>query len=157
MGYVVARQSFTRRRCRGVGAVSPVGITLTHLRRMADYGNFEPVALIDDIPDEGVLGVVRSDGLRICLIRRQDRVTAIANNCTHQDFEMSLGDVLPDGTIQCAWHGARFDYATGAVRQGPATRPIPVFEVRIEGKTILVGPQSAVSAQCEVRSAESAQ
>jgi nitrite reductase/ring-hydroxylating ferredoxin subunit len=53
---------------------------------------------------------------------------------------MALGDVLPDGTIQCAWHGARFDCATGAVRQGPATDPLPVFEVRLEGNEVLIGP-----------------
>ncbi len=53
---------------------------------------------------------------------------------------MSLGDVLADGTIQCAWHGARFDSATGAVRQGPATDPLPVFTVKIEDGMVLVGP-----------------
>ena len=58
---------------------------------------------------------------------------------------MALGDVLPDGTIQCAWHGARFDCATGEVRQGPATDPLPVFEVRIDGDDVLVGPVSARS------------
>jgi hypothetical protein len=53
---------------------------------------------------------------------------------------MSLGDVLSDGTIQCAWHGARFDYASGEVRQGPATDVLPVFAVRIDDGMILVGP-----------------
>lgn len=110
---------------------------------MADVNEFENVASISEIPDEGVLGVVRPDGQRICLIKSQGRVSAVADNCTHQDFEMALGDVLPDGTIQCAWHGARFDCATGAVRQGPATRPLPVYEVRLEGDRVLVG-QSAL-------------
>ena len=110
---------------------------------MADVNDFENVASASDIPDEGVLGVVRSDGQRICLIKSQGRVTAVADNCTHQDFEMALGDVLPDGTIQCAWHGARFDCATGAVRQGPATRPLPVYEVKLEDDRVLVG-QSAL-------------
>jgi 3-phenylpropionate/trans-cinnamate dioxygenase ferredoxin subunit len=104
------------------------------------HGNgFENVASIDDIPEEGVLAAVKSDGQRICLIRTQGSVRAVADNCTHQDFEMSLGDVLPDGTIQCAWHGARFDCATGAVMQGPATEPLPVFEVRLDGSRVLVG------------------
>ncbi len=109
---------------------------------MALENGFESVASIGQIPREGVFAVVRSDGQRICLVRSNERISAFANNCSHQDFEMSLGDVLPDGSIQCAWHGARFDCATGAVRQGPATQPLPVFEVRIEGNEVLVGPLS---------------
>jgi len=107
---------------------------------MALENGFESVASVDQIPPEGVLAVVRSDGQRLCLIRSRGRVSAVADNCTHQDFEMALGDVLPDGTIQCAWHGARFDCVTGAVAQGPAIDPLPVFEVRIEGDDVLVGP-----------------
>jgi nitrite reductase/ring-hydroxylating ferredoxin subunit len=105
---------------------------------MADSDDFENVASVDDVPDEGTLAVVRSDGIRICLIRSQGRISAVADNCTHQDFEMNLGDVLPDGTIQCAWHGARFDCATGHVRQGPALTPLPVYEVRLDGTRVLV-------------------
>jgi 3-phenylpropionate/trans-cinnamate dioxygenase ferredoxin subunit len=105
---------------------------------IADPSEFENVASVDEVPDEGTLAVERSDGLRICLIKSQGRISAVHDNCTHQDFEMSLGDVLPDGTIQCAWHGARFDCITGAVRQGPAVIPLPVYEVRIEGDQILV-------------------
>ncbi len=54
---------------------------------------------------------------------------------------MSLGDVLPDGTIQCAWHGARFDCATGEVKQGPALFPLPVFDVIVSGSSVHVGPR----------------
>jgi 3-phenylpropionate/trans-cinnamate dioxygenase ferredoxin subunit len=100
---------------------------------------FEALATVNQIPPEGVLAVVKSDGRRVCLIRSRGLVTAVADNCTHQDFEMSLGDVLPDGTIQCAWHGARFDCSTGAVRQGPACDPLPMFEVKLDGDDILVG------------------
>lgn len=105
---------------------------------MADSSDFENVASVDQVPDEGTLGVVRSDGSRICLIKSQGRISAIADNCTHQDFEMNLGDVLPDGTIQCAWHGARFDCATGQVKQGPAFKALPVYEVRVDGNRVLV-------------------
>ncbi len=52
---------------------------------------------------------------------------------------MSSGDVLGDGTIQCAWHGARFDCATGEVKQVPATEPLPVYEVKVEDGRLLVG------------------
>ena len=106
---------------------------------MAGSEGFENLASVDEIPDEGTLAVRRSDGLPICLIKWQGQVTAIADNCTHQDFEMALGDVLPDGTIQCAWHGARFDCSSGAVRQGPATDAIQTFPVKIDGKRVMVG------------------
>jgi nitrite reductase/ring-hydroxylating ferredoxin subunit len=110
---------------------------------MADSNDFENVASVDDVPEEGTLAVVRSDGRRICLIKSQGRISAVADNCTHQDFEMNLGDVLPDGTIQCAWHGARFDCATGQVKQGPALRPLPVYRVKVDGTRVLVGSGAA--------------
>jgi 3-phenylpropionate/trans-cinnamate dioxygenase ferredoxin subunit len=111
---------------------------------MADSSDFENLATVDEVPDEGTLPVARADGVRICLIKSQGRISAVADNCTHQDFEMNLGDVLPDGTIQCAWHGARFDCQTGAVRQGPAIIPLPVYEVRIDGDQVLVSSGSPV-------------
>src|SRR6187397_2231569 len=104
---------------------------------MADSSDFEKVASVGDVPDEGTLAVQRSDGQRICLVKSRGRISAVADNCTHQDFEMNLGDVLPDGTIQCAWHGARFDCITGEVKQGPAPEPLPVYEVRLEGDQVL--------------------
>lgn len=107
---------------------------------MTQDSEFEAVASVDEIPDEGTFGVVKGTGEPVCLIRHGGRITAVSDTCTHQDFAISLGDVLPDGTIQCAWHGARFDCASGAVRQGPATEPLPVFAVRIENGMVFVGP-----------------
>ena len=107
---------------------------------MTESSLFEAIAKVEEVPEEGTFGVVKATGEPVCLIRHAGRITAVSDNCTHQDFAMSLGDVLPDGTIQCAWHGARFDSATGAVRQGPASDPLPVFAVRIEDGMILVGP-----------------
>lgn len=100
---------------------------------------FESLASVADVQERIPLGVTRSNGDRICLIRRGKLITAVQDICTHQEFAMSSGDVLSDGTIQCAWHGARFDCATGEVRQVPATEPLPVYEVRIEDDRILVG------------------
>jgi 3-phenylpropionate/trans-cinnamate dioxygenase ferredoxin subunit len=103
--------------------------------------SFEPVARVDEVPEEGTFPVVRSTGEPVCLIRTGGRITAVADSCTHQEFAMSLGDVLGDGTIQCAWHGARFDCATGSVVQGPASDPLPMFAVRLENGMVLVGPE----------------
>jgi 3-phenylpropionate/trans-cinnamate dioxygenase ferredoxin subunit len=88
-----------------------------------------------------VLQRVRSKGDAICLIRHNGQISAVSDICTHQHFSMSLGDLLTDGTLQCAWHGARYDCQTGEVKQVPATSPLPVFQVRLEGETVMVGPR----------------
>ncbi|MGH7651748.1 MAG: Rieske (2Fe-2S) protein [Gemmatimonadaceae bacterium] len=102
---------------------------------------FEAVATVAELCEGMVLQRVRSTGDAVCLIRHDHQISAVSDICTHQHFSMSLGDLLPDGTLQCAWHGARYDCQTGEVKQVPATSPLPVFQVRLEGDTILVGPR----------------
>jgi 3-phenylpropionate/trans-cinnamate dioxygenase ferredoxin subunit len=80
-------------------------------------------------------------GDAVCLVRQNGLISAVSDICTHQHFSMSQGELLPDGTIECAWHGARFDCRTGEVSQVPATSPLPVFEVRLKGEQVLVGPR----------------
>ena len=103
--------------------------------------DFELVARLDDLADGVLLGVETSRGARVCLFRVGDDVLAVDDTCTHQAFPMSAGEILPDGTIQCAWHGARFDCRSGAVRQGPAEEPLPTYEVQVRGDDVLVGPR----------------
>ena len=102
---------------------------------------FEPVASIGELAEGTVLQRVRSEGDAVCIVRHNGEISAVSDICTHQHFSMSLGDLLPDGTLQCAWHGARYDCRTGEVRQVPATSPLPVFHVRLDGDTIMVGPR----------------
>lgn len=102
---------------------------------------FEPVASVRDLTDGTILQRVRPSGDAVCLVRYKGEISALSDICTHQHFSMSLGDLLDDGSLQCAWHGARYDCRTGEVKQVPATAPLPVFQVRLEGDTILVGPR----------------
>ncbi|MDQ6770445.1 MAG: Rieske 2Fe-2S domain-containing protein [Gemmatimonadota bacterium] len=102
---------------------------------------FEAVASVAELAEGTVLQRVRATGDTICLIRHKGEISALSDICTHQHFSMSQGDLLEDGSLQCAWHGARYDCRTGEVRQVPATSPLPVFHVRLDGETILVGPR----------------
>ena len=103
--------------------------------------SFVALARLRDIPDRGVLAVEAPGGERLCLIRLGAQVTATRDACPHQAFPLSSGEVLDDDTLQCGWHGARFDCRNGAVRQGPATDPLEMFDVRLDGDVILVrGP-----------------
>ena len=109
--------------------------------RADEESAFEAVASLGDLAEGTVLQRVRSTGDTICLVRQNGEISALSDICTHQHFSMSQGDLLSDGTLQCAWHGTRYDCRTGEVKQVPATSPLPVFQVRLEGESILVGPR----------------
>jgi len=102
---------------------------------------FEAIASVRDLAEGTLLQRVRAGGDAICLVRHNGEISALSDICTHQHFSMSLGDLLHDGTLQCAWHGAQYDCRTGEVKQVPAVSPLPVFQVRLEGDRIMVGPR----------------
>ena len=96
------------------------------------------VASLADLPPGALLAVVLPNGDRVCLLNPHGDIRALEDNCSHQVFPLSAGELLEDGTVECVWHGARFDCRSGAVRQGPATDDLPAYEVRVEGDEILV-------------------
>jgi Rieske Fe-S protein len=55
--------------------------------------------------------------------------------CTHQACVVSG---VADGTINCACHGSQYDIATGAVKQGPATKALPEKTITVSGDGITV-------------------
>jgi 3-phenylpropionate/trans-cinnamate dioxygenase ferredoxin subunit len=79
------------------------------------------------------------DGQRIALVRIGDDFYAIADTCSHADFSLSEGDVWPDELeIECPKHGSTFSLTTGEPQTLPATRPVPVYEVVIDGEDVKV-------------------
>jgi nitrite reductase/ring-hydroxylating ferredoxin subunit len=97
-------------------------------------------ARLDDVPDGGTHAAVTADGRRMCLVRIGAEVYALANECPHQAYPLSAGEVdVATGELECLWHGARFECATGAVRRGPATEAVATYDVRIEAGEIWVG------------------
>jgi 3-phenylpropionate/trans-cinnamate dioxygenase ferredoxin component len=88
---------------------------------------------------EGAVTAVEVEGRKIALARVEGAVYALADNCSHRDFPLSLGEVDAEAcTLTCEWHGAAFDLQSGEPRCAPATRPVAVFEVRLDGDEVLV-------------------
>jgi len=99
---------------------------------------FIDVASVGEIPDNGMLSVSLPSGEQVCLIRRGYDVSALRDECPHQGMALSAGEILPDGAIECAWHGARFDCRTGAVVRGPAESDAVLVQVRVDNGRVLV-------------------
>jgi nitrite reductase/ring-hydroxylating ferredoxin subunit len=106
----------------------------------APGAGFERVATLEDIPAGALLAVSRGNGEQVCLFNHEGRIGAMSDLCTHQAFPMSAGSLEPDGTVECSWHGARFDCLTGEVRRGPALDSIAIYEVRVDGHEVWLGP-----------------
>jgi 3-phenylpropionate/trans-cinnamate dioxygenase ferredoxin subunit len=76
---------------------------------------------------------------RIAVVRIDDAVYAIGDTCTHQNISLSEGDVdSEERTIECWKHGSEFSLETGEALTLPATRPEPVYDVRVDGGQIVV-------------------
>lgn len=92
---------------------------------------FVPVIALADLPEDTLLAAQLPDGTPLCLARVDGAVHAVHDCCTHQSFPMSAGELLPDGSLECAWHGARFDPVTGQPRRGPACEALRVYRVLV--------------------------
>ncbi len=76
---------------------------------------------------------------RIALVRIGDDFYAVGDRCSHADFSLSEGEVWPDELeIECWKHGSTFSLKTGEPQSLPATRPVPVYDVRVEGDEVWV-------------------
>ena len=79
------------------------------------------------------------DGHRIALVRIGDDFYAIGDRCSHADFSLAEGEIWPDEKeIECWKHGSTFSLVTGEPQSLPATMPVPVYDVRVEGDDVLV-------------------
>ncbi|MDD1664245.1 MAG: Rieske (2Fe-2S) protein [Methanomicrobiales archaeon] len=80
---------------------------------------------------------VQVSGKEVLVTKLKDRYYALGNICTHNGCRLSGGKIR-DGKIRCPCHGSVFDPATGKVLQGPATKPIPVYHIKIENGAVWV-------------------
>ena len=100
---------------------------------MAD---FVKVATVDDVP-EGAMKKVSAGGNDIMIVNVDGEFYAIGRICTHTGGPLDQGK-LDGKMVMCPWHKSEFDVTTGQVYGGPATENQPAYEVKVEGKDILV-------------------
>jgi 3-phenylpropionate/trans-cinnamate dioxygenase ferredoxin subunit len=99
-------------------------------------GRYVRVAAVSEVPPNS-LKAVDVGGVKICLVHIDGEFHALRDNCSHRDFPLSAG-TLEAGTIECAWHGARFDVASGRAVRLPAIKPVRKYEVTVVDADIFV-------------------
>ncbi|MHB8244524.1 MAG: Rieske (2Fe-2S) protein [Acidimicrobiales bacterium] len=88
------------------------------------------------------VGAVRrfeSGGQAIALARCDDGFHALVDNCSHEDYPLSEGEVFPDlCEIECLRHGSTFSLIDGEPQSLPATTAVPVLNVSVESGEVFV-------------------
>ncbi|MEO7836821.1 MAG: non-heme iron oxygenase ferredoxin subunit [Acidimicrobiales bacterium] len=79
------------------------------------------------------------EGHTIALVRIGDDFYAIGDRCSHADFSLSDGEVIAsDREIECWKHGSTFSLVDGEPQSLPATKPVPVYAVTVNGSDVTV-------------------
>lgn len=105
---------------------------------------FVTVADVSELPRAGEPIVVEINRHWVAIYNVDETYYAIEDVCTHDGGPLAEGK--REGCIvECPRHGARFDLRNGTALSGPAgTTDIPVYEVRIDGVNIQIGPRKRV-------------
>ena len=101
---------------------------------------FERLCALSEVPEDGALRI-ELPRLEVAVVRFDGEVHALEDLCSHAEVALTDGDVEDrDGvpTIECALHGSCFDLRTGEPTNLPATEPVPVYPVRVEGEDVYV-------------------
>lgn len=112
------------------------GVMINRAAYQSGPKKFVSVLPISGLPDNTPVRV-DANGRPVLLVRRGEEVYAIGAVCSHYGAPLEEGQ-LKDGAIECPWHGSRFCLADGRVQAGPATAPVPAYEVRIDGDQIQI-------------------
>ena len=99
---------------------------------------------------DGKLTRAMYQGTPVLLVRRGDRIFAMAETCSHFSGPLSEGKLEGD-TVVCPYHFSRFAMEDGRVIDGPAVHPQPCLEVRTRNGQVEVRRQKSGFPRTEVR------
>jgi glycine betaine catabolism B len=86
---------------------------------------------------------VQINGENICIANVEGKYYAIGNVCTHEGGPLADGKL--DGyEVECPWHQSKFDVRTGEVISPPASESEPIYDIKVDGNSILVKKQVCI-------------
>jgi vanillate O-demethylase monooxygenase subunit len=94
--------------------------------------------LSKDFPAEKLTGHVICKRPVVIWRTKHGQVVAFDDRCSHKRFPLSRGRLMPDGTLECGYHGLRYDmtgkcvlipsHPTGPISPQAVIRPFPLVE-----------------------------
>lgn len=103
---------------------------------MSDHVTLIRLCGTEDVPLNEVKRFDANDK-RIALYHLPAGFFASDDTCSHEEYSLSEGFV-DDNTIECPEHGAVFDIETGKALTLPATQPIRVYRVVVDGDDVFL-------------------
>lgn len=107
--------------------------------------DFLPVLPVSEL-EAGQPRRVVAEGVGIVLVRDGTQIHALGERCPHLGAPMVDG-WLYRGELVCPWHGSCFALADGAATRGPASAPLPTYQVRQRAGRIEVRRRPGVRSQ----------
>src|SRR2546423_15530164 len=90
--------------------------------RWAGSGTTRPaerLVAVDDLAASQVTVVEETSHGAIAVGMSAGKPFAVSNRCRHLFASLGEGRVVDEGCLECPWHGARYDVATGRMLRGP--------------------------------------
>jgi len=94
------------------------------------------VCSVNDVAPDSALRVLIGRQ-PVAIVRIGDDFYAIGDTCSHANVSLSEGEVDPgERDLECWKHGSRFSLETGEPDCLPATKPVPVYTVKVDGDDV---------------------
>jgi 3-phenylpropionate/trans-cinnamate dioxygenase ferredoxin subunit len=98
---------------------------------------FVTVIKASEIP-VGEITPIDVRGTRVALVNVGGTYYAFDDACTHEQCSLAEEGELAGTTVTCTCHGSEFDVRTGKVLAPPATLPVKVYAVRVDGDALQI-------------------
>lgn len=91
---------------------------------------------VSEVP-VGTVRRIELDAGAVALAHCASGFRALRDVCSHEDYPLSEGEVFAEECeIECLRHGSTFSLLDGTPQSLPATKPVPVVDVEVDGDDV---------------------